>query len=350
MLAAYYTGHGPKLEIREVDVPAPGPGEALIKIETATISAEDRLILERKAPSHPPVVLGREFSGRVVELGSPTFSMPLGTLVAISPHVSCGKCKFCQTGRPHLCFERQVYGAQYDGGFAQFVIVPEKNLFQVPPGVTAGEAALAEPLACCIHGVDRANIRSGDVCVVMGCSTIGMMFIRLLRLAGASRIIVCEPTTHRREAAIKCGADISVKPNELEQTLKKETGTDGPDVVVECAGTAEALGVAVSIAGRGARIVAFGIHSHGTNIPIDPAVLHVHELSIMGSNASPQTFWRAVQMLPVLKIGALLTHTYPLQEINKAFEALSHGIGFRIAIHPNGLPKGSGRFRHTRTE
>lgn len=334
MLAAFYTGEK-KLEIREAPTPEPGPGEVRVKVECATICGTDVHIVAGEYFSRPPVILGHEFSGRVDKLGEGVASAKLGDLVTVEPHKYCRVCKFCKTGREHLCLDKRAYGSYYDGGFVQYAVIPENTVYPVPDGVTPREAALAEVLACCIRGVDRSQIRQGDIVAILGCSSVGMLFVKLARRAGAARIVVSELSEERRAASLGFGADFAVHPNDLAATLDKLTAGLGPDVVVECSGVPAVTEQAIAMAGRGANVVVFGVAPPGKKVSIEPNQIFMKELTILGSNINPFTHYRAVQMLPTLDIGDLVTHSFPLAEANDALDLATRGIGFKIAILPN---------------
>lgn len=334
MLGAFYTGEK-LLEIREVPTPEPGPGEIRIKVDTATICGTDVHIVAGEYFSRPPVILGHEFSGVVDKTGEGVTAAKVGDLVTVEPHKYCRVCKFCKTGREHLCVDKRAYGSYYNGGFAQYAVLPENTVYPVPAGVTPREAALAEVLACCIRGVDRSQIRTGDVVAILGCSSVGMIFTKLARRAGAAKIIVSEPSEERRQAALRYGADFAVDPRELKALLDRETSGLGPDTVIECSGVPAVAEQAVEMAGRGGNVVIFGVAPPGKKVAFEPNQVFLKELAIIGSTINPFTHYRAVAMLPTLQLADLVTHVFPLDRINEAIETARSGQGLKIAIEPN---------------
>ncbi|MDR1534948.1 MAG: alcohol dehydrogenase catalytic domain-containing protein [Planctomycetota bacterium] len=335
MRGAFYTGEK-LLEIRETPTPEPGPGQILIKVDIACVCGTDLHIVAGEYFSRPPVIIGHEFAGVVAGLGEGATAAKVGDLVTVEPHQYCRVCKFCKTGREHLCLDKRGYGTYYNGGFAEYAAVAENTVYPAPAGIGAREAALAEVLGCCIRGVDRSGMRIGDTVAVLGCSSVGMIFTKLARRAGAARIIVSEPNGERRRAALGYGADLAVDPGLLKETLDRETGGLGPDVVIECSGVPAAAGQAVALAGRGARVVLFGVAPPGETVSIEPNGIFMKELAIVGSTINPFTHYRAVEMLPSLGLGDLITHVFPLARINEAMEAARRGAGLKIAIEPNG--------------
>ena len=334
MLGAFFTGEK-ILEIRDIRTPEPGPGEVRIKVEAATICGTDVHILAGEYSARPPVILGHEFSGRVEKLGEGVTSATIGDLVTIEPHKYCRVCKFCKTGREHLCVDKRSYGSYYNGGFAQYAVVPENTVYPVPAGVTAREAALTEVLACCIRGADRIDVRTGDIVAILGCSSVGMLFVKLARRSGAAKIVVSEPSEERRRAALGYGADFAVEPGALKETLERETEGLGPDAIIECSGLPAVTEQAIAMAGRGSRIMIFGVAPPGKKASFEPNQVFQKELTILGSTINPFTHYRAVAMLPVLKLADLVTHVFPLEKINEALDLAKRGVGLKIAIEPN---------------
>ena len=335
MRGAFFTG-AKELEIREVATPEPGPGEIRIKVDSGMICGTDLHILAGEYFAKPPVIICHEFSGYVDKIGAGVANpVKIGDLVTIEPHRYCRVCKFCKTGREHLCLDKRSYGSYYPGGFAEYCVLPENTVYPVPAGVSAREAALAEVLSCCIRGIDRSGVRTGDTVVIMGCSSVGMIFIKLTRRNGAAKIIVSEPSGERREAALKYGADFAVAPREVKALVDRETDGLGADVAIECSGVPVVGEQAVELAGRGASILIFGVAPPGKKIAVEPNKIFMKELSILGSTINPYTHYRAVEMLPSLKIGDLVTHVFPLDKANEAIETARKGIGLKICVEPN---------------
>lgn len=349
MLAAFFNYEN-TLEVREAMTPRPKPGEALIKVETALICQRDLLILSGGFPTRPPIILGHEISGRVTEFGSPIPSSraKVGDLVAIDPQQPCGLCKYCLTGREHLCTAQRCYGSFFNGGFAQYICVAENSLYPVDEKVlSAKEAAAAEPLACCIHAVRRAQVTPGDTALIMGCNAAGMIFIKLLRQAGVTKIIVCEENERRRDAALYYGADVVAGPEDYKNIVTRQTDGMGPDIIINCDGEPHSLEIAYSLAARGGRIVLYGMIPPGKKVSVDPNKLLANEITVTSAFTHQHTFYRAMEALPSLKLGELVTHTFRLEKINEALDTARRGIGFKIAITPNAeeLPTGMTRVR-----
>ncbi len=327
----------PELKLVEVKRPVPCKGEVLIKVDSCTICGTDVHILDGNQPANVGVTLGHEFSGYVEALGEGVYACKVGDLVTVEPHIFCGVCKFCRVGKQHLCLNKIAFGVHRDGGFQQYVAIPQEAVYVVPEGMTSEQAALCEPISCCIHGLDRVKIYSGDEVVIFGGGVISLILIRLCKLAGATKIIVSEPVEARRKAALENGADYVINPKEEEvQTRIAElTAGLGPDVVIEASGNAGAARSAVDVAGRCGRIMFFGIVPPGVEIGISPNEIFKRELTIVGSVINPYTHYRAVQIAKTMDAASLITHRYPLSQINEAIDAARHSIGLKICIKPN---------------
>lgn len=335
MRGAFYTG-SPLLEVRDSYLPKLEKGEILVKVDTAAICGTDVHIVAGEYFSRPPVILGHEFSGYVEELGAGVSEDLKGQLVTIEPHEYCHTCHYCRNGKEHLCLEKHAFGSYYNGGFAEYAIVPAYTAYKVPPEVSAEEAALCEVTGCCIHGVDRALVVSGDFAVVLGGSAVGLIFVRLLKMTGAGCIVVSEPNQQRRELAQKFGADYSVSPEQLKEMIEEKTNGLGADIVIESSGTTKAAEQGIEILGKGGRLVIFGVAVPGRIMQVEQNLLFQKELSIIGSNINPYTHGRALRLMPQLKLSELITHRYALQDVNEAINTAREGRGLKVVIKPHG--------------
>ncbi|MET0748341.1 MAG: alcohol dehydrogenase catalytic domain-containing protein, partial [Rhizobium sp.] len=179
-----------QLTVSEIAKPAPGPGELLVRIEACGICGTDRHILHGEFPSAPPLTLGHEFSGIVETIGSDAEGFQPGMRVTCDPNMSCGLCSQCRRGRVNLCERLQAIGIHRDGGFADYAILPASQAFALPLSLDPLHGAFCEPLACCLHGVDMAEIKTGASVVVLGGGVIGLLVVQLARLAGATRVVL----------------------------------------------------------------------------------------------------------------------------------------------------------------
>src|SRR6266542_486872 len=247
MQAAVFRGPN-QMELREIPRPDPGPGEVLIRVGACAVCGTDLRIFAggKTRGVYPPRVLGHEIAGQVIALGPGAdqyTDVKPGDRVAVPPGVPCLACRFCNTGHENLCKRRKGLGYFYDGGFAEYMIVPDVAvrhglLYHVPDSLSDAEAAIAEPLACVVNGQSKSQVKLGDVVVITGAGPIGLMHLQLSRLAGARKILVSEPSAERRALAAELGATRTVDPTteNLEQIVSEESNGDGADVVIAAIG------------------------------------------------------------------------------------------------------------------
>jgi len=201
-------------EIRLVDEerPTPGAGELLIRIEVAGICGSDRHMFRGEYPTAANVTLGHEFCGIVEAAGLGVSRLLPGTRITADPNIACGHCAACRAGQVNLCSSLQALGVTRDGGFAEYAIVPETQAIALPADLDPLLGAFSEPLACCLHGIERAAIKPGQTVAVLGGGVIGLLMVQLARLAGASAVVLVTRQAERRALAERLGANATVDP------------------------------------------------------------------------------------------------------------------------------------------
>ena len=328
--------------MQERDVLEPGKGEVLVRVEACGVCGTDIHIYDGESGSaevHPPVVIGHEFSGVVEEVGEGVRNLIPGDHVTIDPNRYCGICRFCRTGKKNLCERMSAVGVNRDGGFAEKCLVPEEHCFQIDSSVPFEEAAMVEPLACCIHGIDRAGIRTGDSVCVIGGGSIGLMMVQLARISGASAVILSEPRELQRHTALQLGASLAVDPTseDMDTRIRDTLGSDGVDVVIECVGRVEATEQALKVAGRGARVLLFSVPRPGATVGLDLLSVFQKELSILGSFVNPDTHLRAVKLIESRQVSMapLITHKFPLERLEDAIAMQTSAESIKVIVEPS---------------
>lgn len=289
------------LFIREIEKPVPGPDDLLVRIEACGICGTDRHLLHGEFPSTPPVTLGHEFCGIIEAMGADVTGFRLGARITGDPNISCGRCPQCQAGRVNLCRNLKAIGISRDGGFADYVIVPQRQAFEIPLDRPATHAAFCEPLACCLHGVDMAQIKAGSSVVVLGGGVIGLLTVQLARLAGATTVILSTRQESKRKLAEELGATASVDPS-AGDIIEQITGLGGlvpggVDVVIECAGVAETVEQSTRLARAGGTVAILGVMAQGDKVKIEPFDILFRELRVLGSFINPFTHRRAAELV-----------------------------------------------------
>lgn len=340
MIGTYFLGEK-RFELREMHFSAPDCNEVLIKVAACGVCGTDVHIYNGEKGSaevSPPVVLGHELAGVVEAVGKDVWSVRPGDHVCIDPNMYCGQCQFCRNGKKQLCERMQAIGVTRNGGFAQYCMVPEAQCFLLGPGVPLAHGAMAEPLACCLHGIDRARIRQGDTVCVIGGGAIGLFMVQLARLAGASRVLLSEPVKMRREIGLQVGADHAIDPinEKLPAVIRAVTGTDGVDVIIECVGTVRATQSAFEVTKQGATVLLFSVPSPDAVYGLKQMDVYQKELTILGSLINPDTQQRAVDMINSGKImiDPIITHSFPLAQVEDAIMMQLGSESIKVIVTP----------------
>lgn len=323
MKAAVYHGPG-DLRVEEVPVRKLKDNEVKIQVKYCGICGTDIHIFHGDGGCcdvTPPLVPGHEFSGVVAEVGAGVKAVKVGDRVTGDPNDMCGECYFCKNGMQHFCKNNIGIGTTVDGGFAEYVIMREKQAYKVSDDLSFIEAAMAEPISCCLHGIDLCNIKAGDTVLVMGGGPIGMIMMQLAKNAGASKVIMSEPVEEKREQALKLGATKTIDPlhEDVEDVLAEYC--ENVNVVIECVGNVHTQADAVRFAGKGATIMYFGLAAPEESFPIRPDDIFKKELHITSSYINPYSFERAIQILEsgTVELESLITNVVPLDDIADVF-------------------------------
>ncbi|HVM94738.1 MAG TPA: alcohol dehydrogenase catalytic domain-containing protein [Candidatus Acidoferrales bacterium] len=324
MLAAYCST-ARTIELRDIATPQPGAGEAIIKVRSCGICGSDLHFYSGNFPA-PPVCPGHEISGEVAEVGAGVTTVKPGDRVAVEPLMVCRECRFCRTGNYQLCRQMRVLGNMVDGGFAEYVRVPDYSLFTLPKTLDFEVGALTEPLAVGVHGVRLGGVRLGDRVLVQGAGTIGLLTAAAARAAGAGEIWIAARHPHQAAAAKALGATRVFTGPDMSNALSTASDDAQPDLVIETVGgSADTINEALQVVRRGGTIVVLGIF---TSFPqINPIALVIKEARIVGSMVYGRTpanadFNVASHILSgdPERFRQLITHRVALSEIASGFE------------------------------
>jgi L-iditol 2-dehydrogenase len=343
MRAFHVTGPG-ELELREVESPAPGPGEVLLEIRTALTCGTDLKLLRRGHPHMPfPTPIGHEFAGVVVAVGEGA-PFAVGTELMSVHTAPCGECFLCDAGQENLCDE--AMRSMTLGAFADRLLLPAPvvalNAFEKPAGLPWSQAALLEPLACCVQGVQDVDVHEGSKVVIVGAGPIALMHLQLARARGAARVVVVGRRRPRLEAAEALGADVVIDQQagtheEVVAEVRAATQGLGADVVIECAGVPEAWEQAVDYCRRGGRVLWFGGCATGTEVRLDTGRVHYDQITALGVfHFTPRAVREARRLLVEgrLDVEPLLSGTLGLAQLPEALERIGRGEGVKYALVP----------------
>jgi L-iditol 2-dehydrogenase len=329
-----------QLFARDIEKPSPGPGQMLVRIEACGICGTDRHLYLGEFPAAPPVTLGHEFSGTVEEIGEGVTDFRVGMRVTGDPNIACGRCSQCRRGRVNLCEKLQAIGIHRDGGFAEYVLLPQSQAVELPLDLDPLHGAFCEPLACCLHGVDLAEIKAGDSVVVLGGGVIGLLVVQLARLAGASRVVLVTRHPGKRALAERLGATATLDPTGHDPIAAVNGAggllPGGADVVIECAGVRETVEQSVLMARTGGTVVILGVMPQGQKIEIEPFDILFRELKIIGSFVNPFTHARAAELIAsgAIKVAPLISRTISLDEAPDAIGRPARSGEIRVLVLP----------------
>lgn len=322
MKAAVFYGEK-DLRIEEIEIPKPGCGEVLLKVHACGVCGTDVHIYEGDegaAKSPAGTVLGHEFSGEIVEVGKGVTRLKAGDRVCVDPNKLCGKCEYCLSGIGHFCENMVGIGTTVNGGFAEYCVIPQEQAYVISDNLTFEEAAMAEPVACCLHGIDLCEIHPGDTVAVFGMGMIGLLMMQLARISGAAKIIAIEPVEVKRNQALQLGADLVIDPiNEDIKEVLAANNIGRVNTVIECVGRIDSMKQAMEIAGKKSVVMLFGLTRPQEELPVKPFDLFRKEITLKASFINPYTQQRAVALIESGKIDvkSMISNRLPLGELEK---------------------------------
>ena len=340
MKAVIYHGPGRPLSIEERPVPQPGPGEILVRVAACGVCHTDLHYLDHgvKTFREPPLILGHEPSGIVVESGPGGSTFSSGERVLLPAVLTCGRCRLCRLGRENICEAMRMFGNHLDGAYAEYVVAPEKDVFRLPDEVPLEEGCIiADALSTPFHAVvRRAQVRPGETVAVFGCGGVGMNVVQVAAAAGG-RVIAVDLSEDKLERARKLGAAEVIHPRtagEVPKAVRRLTD-GGADVALEAIGRPATIRQAFDSLRAGGRLVIVGYTAE--EVPIPAARVMFREITVMGSlGCRPVDYPPLIQMVRDgrLKVKELVTHRFPLQRIGEAFDLLRSGASLRSIVLP----------------
>lgn len=317
--AVFYTKEDLRVEEREI--PKAYGDKVLIKIKACGICGTDMHIFdgdEGAAPTPAGTTLGHEFSGEVVEIGEMVNGIKVGDKVCVDPNKLCNECSFCKDGVGHFCENMIGIGTTVDGGFAEYCLVPMSQVYKFEKDITFAEAAMTEPVACCLHGIDMCNINVGDTVLVIGGGMIGLIMLQLAKLKGAATLILVEPIAEKREHALKLGADIVIDPiNENTAEVLAKNNITRINTVIECVGKTATIEQAISLAGKYSTVMMFGLTRPNDEIKVKPFEIFKKEIVLKASFINPYTQSRALKLIENKKVdvSSMIYKQIPLADL-----------------------------------
>ena len=329
----------PGLSLEEVAEPRPTATDVVVEVEAASVCGTDLHIHLWDAWAagriRPPVTLGHEFAGTVVEVGADVRHVVVGDFVSAESHVTCGACSACRTGNAHMCERTEILGVDRDGAFARYIALPESviwktNREKLPPEI----ATLQEPFGNAVFATSEQDL-SGRSVAVLGCGPVGLFTVAIAKASGASSIVASDLHPFRLGLAKTMGADVVLDASQ-------PIDLQGVDVVFEMSGAPLAIGDAIRIARNGGRVILFGIPSRTVEIDVAAAIFKNLTVQAVSGRRIFATWYRTRWLLEsgAVDLRPLITHEYSLEDWEQVFTKLEAGEACKIVVYPNGVPAG----------
>ncbi|HTY53771.1 MAG TPA: alcohol dehydrogenase catalytic domain-containing protein [Candidatus Binataceae bacterium] len=331
-----------RLELREFEPPAPGPGAVLIEVKCALSCGTDLKTFRRGHPMfHLPTPFGHEFSGVVVEVGEGVHNFKLGDAIMAAPTAPCGDCFYCNRAQENLC--PQAIDKMVMGAYADYLLLPAhvvaRNAFKKPASLTFEEAALLEPLSCVFHAQELARAEEFETALILGAGPFGLLHLLALKARGVRRVVVAGRRENRLKRAGELGADIVIDVDraELGDEMSRLNGGQGPDLVIESTGQLSGWQDSMRWVRRGGRVVFFGGCPANTTLEVDTRRMHYDNLSLLAPfHFRPRDVRRAFEVLRdrTLNAGRIINSRRRLSELGEVFELLERGAILKCAVIP----------------
>lgn len=341
MNALMKTAPEPGLKLKRAPVPDVDNVSCLVRVDAASICGTDLHIYEWDAWASsrlkPPLVVGHEFCGTIVEVGDEVQGLQVGDTVAGEGHLFCGRCYYCGTGQAHICEAGRIIGVDTDGCFAEYVRMPAQNLWKLDEDVSPEIGAIHDPLGNAVHSVVTAGV-SGRTVAVVGCGPIGLASVAVAKRAGATAVFALDVNSYRLELARTMGADLAIGETGAAAVarLREATRGRGVDVVLEMSGHAGGLSTGLDALRKGGQVVLLGLFKGSVSVDVNEQIIF-KELTVHGINGR-RLFDTWYEMTALLRSGLdlspIVTHTFPLADYERAFETLQSGQCGKIVLIP----------------
>jgi 2-desacetyl-2-hydroxyethyl bacteriochlorophyllide A dehydrogenase len=312
--------------VTEVDEPRYGADDVLIRVRAAGICGTDIHIFKGEYEARYPLIPGHEFSGEVAAVGGNVTRFEPGDRVTADPNVPCNRCNFCQRNEPNQCRNLRAIGVTGDGGFAEYVVAPEGNVFSIGD-MSYEAAALIEPLACVAWGLKQVEVQPGDSALVFGAGPMGVLLAQAVRSAGAARVVIVDRSPGRLELAAQLGATDTVLSDDGLSRRLNAIEPDGFDLVADATGAPSVLAGTFDYVRPRGKVWVFGVTPIGVKVEFPSYEVFRKDLKIIGSFAVNRTFPQSIAMIRsgAVRVEPLISHRLPLDDFNTGIELAQHG-------------------------
>jgi threonine 3-dehydrogenase len=342
MKAVVKTHAGPGAEMRQVPIPRIGPRDVLIKVRATSICGTDLHIFKWDPWSagriHPPIIMGHELSGEIVDVGKDVTSVRVGDFVSAESHIVCGVCDLCRTGNGHICRNTQIIGVDRDGCFAEYIALPAENAWIDPPDMPAEIAALQENFGNAVHAALATPVVGRKV-LMTGCGPVGLMAILVARAAGARAIYVTDVSEYRLNLAKQLGATIAIDPTRenTQKIIFDVTNGEGVDVLLEMSGAPSAIRDGFDVLKKGGAAALLGLPSKPFEFDLGNLVI-MKGITVFG--IAGRKLWdtwyaaRGLQRGGAVDLTPIVTHKFKLDDFEKALETMASGNSGKVVMFP----------------
>jgi len=336
------------INVKDIEMPKCADDEAILKVNACAVCGSDiRIFHFGNERVKPPTVIGHEIAGQIVEVGKNVTRVKKGDRVAVGADVPCGTCSWCTNGMGTNCRINYAIGYQFPGGFQEYMILNATTLAYgpvtpIPPTLSFAEAAIAEPLACALNGLELSHFGLGRSICIIGLGPIGCMMLELSRVFGASRVFAAQRSAHRMDLARRFLPEarfIATERENLVETVMRETGDEGVDLAITTAGTVQAHEDAILMVRHRGYVNLFGGLKNQPKLAIDSNLIHYKECYVMGSHGSlPRHHEAAVGLIArgAVKASQYISAVYPLEGIRDALEYHESRKGLKVIVAPHG--------------
>ncbi|MDI6783795.1 MAG: zinc-dependent alcohol dehydrogenase family protein [bacterium] len=323
MRAAVYTKKE-TIQFQELPKPEPKPDELVLKVLGCGVCGTDQHIYMGEVPlAQPPVVLGHEYVGEIVELGKEVKDFEIGDWICVDPLLPCGYCPSCQGGKYNHCSNIIINGYHITGGFAQYSKINQKQAYPISKKLGMKAGVLAEPLACVLHGYELLNPQAGSNILLLGAGPIALLWTQLLKHSPVCQIVQAEIIESRCKAAKRYGADLVFNTSDKKVWKEiKQQFPEGFEYVVDVTGNPDAVAEGLKLVKKYGTFMVFGVCPENAQVPISPYEMFANEIKIIGAKMPPYTMGRAVALLESGKVeyDGIVSHVLPLSELEHAFD------------------------------
>jgi threonine 3-dehydrogenase len=343
MMKALVKDRADNQEIQTIPVPQPGPNEVLVKVKAAALCGTDLHIMEwnpwaQNAGIKLPYVMGHEFCGEIVTVGSAVTSHKVGDRVAGETHVPCGNCYHCLNGLQHICHNMKIWGVHTDGCFAKYAVIPAICARIIPTSIPDAHGAVMEPLGTALRAAHEADVDGANL-VVLGCGPIGLFAASAAIAFGAAKVIVTDISEDRLAIARSIGVTMALNPlkDDVPAIILRETGGFGTDAIIDASGNVDALKQSFKYLRKGGRMALIGLPGKPLSVDLGPEVVF-KEAKIIGIHGRKmfETWTQMENMMAAgkLNIDPIITHTLPLEKWKEGVDLAVSGKGCKVIYLP----------------